>query len=402
MRNGFRLGRLAGIAVHVDWSLAIVFWLITSSLALGLLPSWHPDWSALQDWATALAAALLFFASVLAHELSHAVVGRRSGQAVERITLFVFGGIAQMGGEPRNWRAELKMTIVGPATSLLIGIVSLALALGMAGSTPRDAEDIERWVAQLSPAATLLLWLGQINVILAIFNMVPGFPLDGGRVLRAVLWGVTGNLRQATRWASAGGQLFAWLLIGSGIAMIFGAELPIFGHGTISGLWLAFIGWFLNNAALMSYRQIVLQETLQHVPVGRLMETDVRGVPRDLTVLELVEKHLLPSAQRAFAVLDGRLIGMVCLRDVQKIPRAEWGRTPVSAIMTPVERLAVTGPRDDAFEALATLGRAGVNQLPVVEDGELRGLLRREDVVKWLALYGEQPIASVARSVGDG
>jgi Zn-dependent protease/CBS domain-containing protein len=386
---GFRLGRLFGIDVHVDWSLLIIFWLIASSLALAQFPSWHPEWTPGHAWGTALAAALLFFASVLAHELSHAIVGRRHGMKVDRITLFVFGGVAELGGEPRHWRAELWMAIVGPITSLVLGIVFLWLARTLAGPMPLSPGEIESWASRLDTVPTLLWWLGNINLILAAFNMVPGFPLDGGRVLRAILWGITANLREATRWASMGGQAFAWLLIATGTLMILGVRVPVFGTGLIGGIWLMLIGWFLNNAALMSFRQIILQETLQEVPVRRLMQTDVTGVTPDLSVADFVEQYLLPRSQRAFPVLDGRrLVGLVCLRDAQKVNRAAWNTTRLGDIMTPVEKLVAVGPDTDALDALAALGRAGVNQAPVLEHGELRGILRREDLVKWLALYG--------------
>jgi Zn-dependent protease len=397
VRYGFRLGRFAGIDVCVDWSLLIAFWLIASSLAFGLLPAWHPDWSELHAAGTALAAALLFFASVLAHELSHALVGRRYGIPVERIVLFIFGGVAELGREPRNWRAELWMAIIGPITSIVLGAGFVLLAIGTAEQLPTATQEFESWFAQLDTAPTLLLWLGQVNLILALFNLVPAFPLDGGRVLRAVLWGVTGSLHKATHWASLGGQAFAWLLMGVGLAMIFGANVPLLGSGPVGGLWLAFIGWFLNNAALTSYRQLVMQETLQDVPVRRLMLGEFVTVSPAMTVAELVNERLLPGPQRACPVLDdGRLAGIVTLRDVQKINRAAWMTTTVAEIMTPAARLVTAKPADDAFEALVRLGRADVNQLPVLENGHLRGLLRREDLINWLTLYGEHSLAAGA------
>ena len=393
MGNGFRLGRVAGIDVHVDWSLLIAFCLIASSLAFGVFPAWHPEWTGVHATGTALAAALLFFSSVLAHELSHALVGRRYGISIGRITLFIFGGIAELAGEPRSWRAELSMAIAGPMTSIVLGAVFLLLAMGMAGPLPTDMQHLESWLAGLGSVPTLLLWLGQVNIVLALFNLVPGFPLDGGRVLRAALWGITGNLRRATRWASMGGQVVAWLLMGMGIAMILGADVPLFGSGAAAGLWLTFIGWFLNNAALMSYRQLLLQETLQAVHVQRLMRTDFLTVSPDLTVAEFVHERLLPSGQRAFPVVEkGKLSGIVSLRDARKIDRTQWTGTVVARIMTPAERLVTASPGDDAFEALVALGRGGMKQLPVLENGKLCGLLRREDLVNWLALYGERSL----------
>jgi Zn-dependent protease/CBS domain-containing protein len=384
---GFKLTRIAGIDVFIDWSLAIIFVLIATTLAMGLFPAWHPDWGPGLAWATAIAAALFFFASVLLHELSHAVVGRRQGVVINRITLFVFGGMAHIEREPQRWRAELWMAAVGPVTSFVLGALFL-LAAGLLVDTARfDPEDPQAFLRALGPLPTLLLWLGQINILLAIFNLVPGFPLDGGRVLRALLWGATGNLRQATQWAAGLGQVFAWVLIATGILMIMGVRVPIFGVG-LGGVWLAFIGWFLYNAAQMSYRQLLTRESLEGIPASRLMQRQFDGVSPRIGVQELVDKHLLASGQRAFPVLErDQLAGMVCLEDVRRIPQEERSTTTVERIMTPASRLHTVSPDGDAYEALALMGERRVNQLPVVKDGRVVGLLRREDVLNWLALH---------------
>lgn len=400
MGSGFRIGRLAGIDVHLDASLLIIFFLIAFSLGSALFPLWHPGWSLAQLWITALAAALLFFVSVLLHELSHALVGRRHGIGIKRITLFVFGGMAMMENEPRYWRAELWMAIIGPITSLVIGGTCVILAVFIAGQININPDNIEQTMASLGSVPTLLLWLGQINILLALFNLVPGFPLDGGRVLRAVLWGITGNLRQATRWASAAGQLFAWILIISGLAMMLGFYVPVFGTGFISGLWISFIGWFLNNAALLSYRQLLIKESLENVPVTRLMQTGFRVVPPDLPVDKLVEEYFLHSDQRGFPVVAGdRLIGMVCMEDIRKLERDVWPARIVRDIMTPASSLILASPQDDVHHALSLLGEGKINQIPVVDNGQVRGLIRREDILKWLVLY-EQADTRVAMALG--
>lgn len=402
MNSGFRLGRIAGIDVYLDWSLLIVFFLIVFSLGSALFPLWHPEWSPVHAWLTAIAAALLFFVSVLLHELSHALVGRRQGVGVKRITLFVFGGMAQIENEPRTWRAELWMAIVGPITSLVIGAACAIAAVSIAGEANIDPDNIEQTLTGLGTLPTLLLWLGQINILLALFNMVPGFPLDGGRVLRAALWGLTGNLRQATRLASGAGQLFAWILIVSGLAMMLGVRIPIFGTGFVGGLWISFIGWFLNNAALMSYRQLLIKESLEDLPVTRLMQTGFKVVPPDLPVDRLVDEYFLHSDQRGFPVVAGdRLIGMACLEDVRKIERGAWPSRIVRDIMTPAGSLMQVGPRDDVHKALSLLGEGKVNQLPVVDDGQVRGLVRREDILKWLSLY-ESTDARTALALEQG
>ena len=392
MNRGLRIARIAGIDVVLDWSLLLIFMLITVSLSAGVFPVWHPEWSMALSWSTGLGAAVMFFASVLVHELSHALVGRAQGIEIRRITLFMFGGMAHMSKEPQKWRAELLMAAVGPLTSLVLGILFLVLAGMLTGPIEVDLEHPEDVLASLGPVATLLLWLGPVNILLALFNLVPGFPLDGGRILRAVLWGITGDLHRSTRWASNMGQGFAWFLVLLGAGMMFGLRVPVFGTGLISGLWLVFIGWFLHNAALMSYRQLLIREALEDVPVQRLMRSGLEEVGPGMRVSELVEDHLMRSDQRAYPVTEGgRFRGLVCLQDIRTVERSDWTHTTVEKIMTPADQLSVLAPHDDAADALFRLARADVNQLPVVEHGRFMGLLQRDDILKWLAVYGEVP-----------
>ncbi len=389
--RGLHLMRVFGIDIIVDWSLLIIFALIVTGLGSELFPHWHPQWSAATAWLTAVAAALLFFASVLAHELSHALVGRVNGVEVKRITLFVFGGMAQVEHEPGRWPAELWMAIVGPLTSLLIGILCLLAAQsGLPALEALNVAGLQRLLAELDPARTLLLWLGQVNIILAVFNLVPAFPLDGGRVLRALMWGATHDLRRATRWASALGQGFAWLLIGAGIAMVLGATVPFLGAGIVNGMWLAFIGWFLNNAALMSYRQLLTRELLQDVPVSRLMLTRFETVPQQLPLETFVDGYLQRSDQRAFPVVDDHeaVVGLICQRDIERISPEERRRLTVREVMRPAAGMAVAHPAEDALDVLDLLAERDINQVPVVDNGHAIGLVRRADILKWLALHG--------------
>jgi Zn-dependent protease/predicted transcriptional regulator len=391
--RGIHLTRIFGIDVTVDWSLLIIVALITTSLASGLFPHWHPTWGPATSWLTALAAAVLFFASVLAHELSHSLVGRAYGIQVRQITLFVFGGMAQIEHEPGRWPAELWMAIVGPVTSLVIGVLCvLSVSIGLPANAAAHASnvgDLERLLAGLDPARTLLLWLGQINIVLAAFNLVPAFPLDGGRVLRALLWGATHDLRRATRWASTLGQGFAWILIAAGIAMVLGVSLPYFGNGAANGIWLAFIGWFLNNAALMSYRQLLTRELLQDVPVRRLMLTQLETVWPDMPLDMLVSNFLARSDQRAFPVLESeRLVGLVCQHDVERLPPAQRHSMPVRAVMKSPDQIVVAHANDDALDVLNLLAQRDINQVLVVEGSRVAGLVRRADILRWLALQG--------------
>lgn len=395
MQGGLRLFRLAGIDVYLDWSLIIIFLLITTSLGVSVFPQWHPQWSTLTAMTTAFVAAVLFLASVLAHEYSHALVGRSRGMTVNRITLFIFGGMAQIESEPEDWKSEFWMTIVGPLTSLLLGFLFAALGMAVAGTQHLDPENPGAFVESLSPLATLLLWLGPINIVLGLFNLVPGFPLDGGRILRSLIWGATGDLRRATRYASRGGQLFAWLLMGSGFAMILGLRVPVFGTGLINGLWLAFIGWFLNSAAVASYQQLLVRQVLQGVPVSRLMHRQIQTLSPDISLQALVDDYLFSGDQRAYPVVSGgQMQGLITLHDLRGVERARWPDTRVADIMVPWQKVARVGPDDDASEALDLISRRGFNQLPVTDGTTLTGLLRREDLLRWLSLFGEDKAQS--------
>ena len=382
--GGLRLGRIFGVRVDADWSLLVAVWLVTIGLASGTFPAWHPEWGVGLRWAVALAAALLFFGSVLLHELSHALVGRAQGLETRTITLFMFGGVANIEREPTTPRAELLTAIVGPLTSIALGVLFTLIGSWLAGGPPHDPEAVMRG---LGPAATLLFWLGPINVVIGLFNLVPGFPLDGGRVLRALLWRATGDLEAATRWAARAGQAFGLLLMFAGVAMIFGVRVPLFGVGLVSGLWMAFIGWFLAGAAAASYRQLLVESVLAGIPVRRLMRREFVRVPPSLALARLVDEWLLQTDQRAFPVVDaGRLVGIVCPEDVRKAPRQAWEVARVEEVMTPIAALATVEPGDEAAGAMRRLAKHDVEQLPVVERGQLVGLLRRRDIIRWLEL----------------
>jgi Zn-dependent protease len=246
----------------------------------------HGDWRTTLQWGIAVIAALLFFASVLAHELAHSLVAKARGVPVRSITLFMFGGVSNIQREPDNPGGEFLMAILGPLTSIVIGFILVSIA-GVSGGLSATLENPSEVIGQLNPATTLLLWLGSINMTLGVFNLIPGFPLDGGRVLRSILWSLTDDLRRATRWASWVGQGIAWAMIISGISMAFGAQVPFFGSGLSNGLWLIFIGWFLNGASARSYQKVVVQDILEGVPVRRMMRTDPPTVSPDIPVSSL-------------------------------------------------------------------------------------------------------------------
>jgi Zn-dependent protease/predicted transcriptional regulator len=387
-RSGFRVGRIFGIDIRLDWSWLLILLLVVWNLST-TFSSVHPDWGAGLVWGTAIVAALLFFGSVLAHEMAHSLVAKARGIPVQSITLFLFGGVSNIQREPSSPGAEFVMAVLGPITSLVIGGVLLLVAVAGSGVqfTPSDTTQV---LKQMSPLLTMVVWLGSINVILGIFNLIPGFPLDGGRVLRSILWAATDNLQRATRWAAWVGQAIAWLMIFAGVAMIFGVQIPFFGTGFISGLWLAFIGWFLNSASSQSYQQLVIHDVLEGVPVSRMMRINPPICSSRCTVDRLVHDHIMGTDDQAFPILEeGRLVGLVTLEDVRKVGHDAWGSTFVQDIMTPVEKLIVASPDEDAGQALEKLSSNDVRQLPVVSNGELVGLLRRQDLIKWLQLHAE-------------
>jgi len=384
LKGGFRIFKIFGIDINLDWSWIFIFLLITWNLAAGVFPQMHPDWPSALNWSVALAASILFFASLLAHEMAHSLVAKSRGLPVKSITLFLFGGVSNLEHEPESASTELIMAIVGPLTSIVLGLLFffLGTALTGAGISMND-------LAKANPISTLLLWVGPINIVLGVFNLVPAFPLDGGRVLRSIIWGATGNLKKASRLAAGVGQVIAWIFIITGISMAFGMKVPLLGSGFIGGLWLAFIGWFLNNAAAASYQQVLVHDLLQGVPVTRLMRSNTPTVALDTTVSELVHDHMMSNDEQCFPVIDGDIMqGLVCFDDVRRLPRDQWDMTPVSRIMTPTERLEIVTPQADATEALNRLSTKDVRQVPVLENGHLLGILRRRDILRYLQLQG--------------
>ena len=391
--SGLRLGRLFGVEIFVDWSVAIIFMLVAVGLGSGALPRWHPEWSGALRWIVALAAATAFFASILLHELSHAVVGRAFGVKVPRITLFIFGGMAHMQGEPTSPKAELFMAAVGPLTSLFIGITASFIGVQLAVLAGGVADNPEHLVRMAGPVATILLWLGPLNFLLALFNLVPGFPLDGGRLLRAVLWSATGDLDKATRWASGAGRAVGWALITMGVLMAFGFWIPFFGTGLGSGIWIALIGWFLHHAARASYIALRVRTRLSHVPVRDVMRSNLDTVSPDMTVAELVRDHVIRSDQTSFPVLEGTdLAGVISTRDIQLVPSDQWPWVTLRQVMTPASELPRVDVDADASKALECLAERDMEQLPVVDHGRLSGFVRRQDILKWLSLQPEPAI----------
>jgi Zn-dependent protease/CBS domain-containing protein len=397
--RGVRIGRVFGIDIAFDPSWIFIVLLMTWSLTVAF-SRWHPQWGLGVSVFVALVAALLFFASVLLHELAHSLVARRFGVPVRSITLFLFGGVSNIEREPPSPKAEFLTAVVGPLTSIGLGVALLAIGSLATRTSSSFVEDPSAGLAALGPGETVLMWLGPINILVGVFNLIPGFPLDGGRILRSAIWAWTHDLHVATRWASAVGQAIGWALVFLGVAMAFGARIPFLGGGLVSGLWLAFIGWFLSSAASASWRSQLVHEVLEGLSVTRLMRSPARAVPASADVATFVQEWLMRSDEHAFPVVDdaGKVVGLVTMRDVRGVPREAWSGVLVARIMTPVERLVTTSPREGVAEALDKLTRAGVSQLPVFDGGTLVGMLLRSDIARWIELHAQPPVRTHART----
>lgn len=387
--KGFRVGKIFGVNIHIDWSWLLIFALVSWSLASSF-GQMHTGWTTLTQWGVALSAAVLFFMSVLAHELAHSLVARSRGVPVRNITLFMFGGVSNIQREPSSPMDELLVTIVGPLTSFILGAIFLVLGTGSVALGNVNVMNATALISQLGPMGTILLWLGSVNILVGLFNLIPGFPLDGGRVVRSILWGITDDLNKATRWASWMGQAVAWTIIFAGMSMLFGAQIPLLGSGFINGIWLIFIGWFLQNAAVKSYRKVVIQDVLDDVAVRQIMNTNVPIIAANTSIEDLVNNHIMQSDHRAFIVYDEEtMVGLVTIDDVRKLDSESRNRTMVRDVMTTSQKLIVVAPNEEVSDAFYRLQSKDIRQLPVVKENEVVGLLRRKDIVRWLQFQSQ-------------
>jgi Zn-dependent protease/predicted transcriptional regulator len=325
-------------------------------------------------WSVAVITGVLFFAALLAHELAHSVLAKARGLRVRAITLFALGGVSQIESEASDAKSEFWIAFVGPLTSFVIGAICVGITRLMG------------WVSGAEPNAPLpavLLWLGYINIALAAFNMIPGYPLDGGRVLRAVTWWVTGNADRSTRIAAQVGQLVALLFIISGLIQFFsGKGFP--------ALWIVFIGWFLLDASRSSYIQVELMSGLRDRRVADIMERDCGIVETHLSLEDFVDEYMLRSGRRCFVVIQNDyLVGLITPNEVKQVPREQWAQTSVQSAMRPLRDLKVVTPDTPAVRALELMTREDINQVPVVSNGHLEGIFSRGQVLRFLQTHSE-------------
>jgi Zn-dependent protease/predicted transcriptional regulator len=379
-KSGFRIGSILGIPIYLHASWLLIFGLITYSLGMQFTQS-HPQWSSTQHWTVGVLTSMLFFASVLFHELSHSVVAMHYKIRVASITLFLFGGVARIGREPSKAIQEFNIAIAGPLASYFLCVFFFGLTLLFPYSDALGA---------------LGLWLAQINFAVATFNLLPGFPLDGGRIFRAAVWGATKDFTRATRVASVSGQLVAYGLI------LLGAWFAAAKHDWQSGLWLACIGFYLQSAARDSIAQLAIRETLAGLRASDVMNNEVPTINRN-TSLEEYSAEVLRTGRRCHLVVtEDRLVGMINVQALNSVPRDEWNSNSVQAVMIPRERISWAAPEEPLLRLLERLLAADINQMPVVsvsgeDDAQVIGMVTRDSILRVMQTRAELGTAIAAK-----
>jgi Zn-dependent protease/predicted transcriptional regulator len=369
--RGWHLFSYRGIAVKVDFSWFFIALLITWSLASGLFPQMRPDLAPMTYWIMGVVGALGLFASVLIHEFSHALMALRHNIPIRGITLFIFGGVAEMGDEPPTAKAEFLVAVVGPITSVVLGLIFILLQVAP--------------LREIMPPAIsgVVYYLGFINILLAVFNSIPAFPLDGGRILRSALWHWKGDLKWATRISSSIGAGFGLFLILVGLVQLFAGNL-------IGGIWMGLIGMFLRNAATMSYQQVLLRKSLEGETVSRFMNSSPITVTPNLPLSQLVDDYVYRYHHKMYPVVDdGRLVGCVTTRQIKDVPREEWPWKTVADVADRCGTDNTVRPDTDAMKALTKMNRNGSSRLMVLDGDYLAGIISLKDLLRFLALKVE-------------
>jgi Zn-dependent protease/predicted transcriptional regulator len=359
--SGIRIGHVFGIPIYLHTSWFIIFALITLSLRTQFTAE-HPHWSGEQRWILGVVTSLLFFASVLFHEVCHSVVARHYKIPVTSITLFVFGGLARIERDPDSGRQEFNIAIAGPLSSLFLAGCFFLIAHYVHGN---------------EMVAAVCGWLWEINAALAVFNLVPGFPLDGGRVLRGIVWGITGSFTRASQIASSSGRAFAYVMIFIGIWQALNGNW-------VNGLWLAFIGWFLLEAARESFAQVALRSTLTGVRAEDVMTPEIPTVARDISLDDYVHEVLRTGRRSHIVTGAGTPVGLVTLHSARAIPRDEWANTSIQAVMVPIDRVHSAVPDEPVLQVLERMQKEDINQMPVLSNGRIIGMIGRDTILRVL------------------
>jgi len=367
LRSGsLKIATVLGIPIRVHFSWLIVFGLISWSLSTFYFPEAVPELPAHSYWITGVIASLLLFLSVVLHELAHSFVALRYKLTIINITLFIFGGVAQMKGEPSHPEAEFRIALAGPMTSFLLALCFLTVFL----------------LAENMILKALFQYLAQLNFILGVFNLIPGFPMDGGRVVRAHIWKKTGDFFNATRKASNYGQKIAFFFIILGVLSLF-AGMP-------TGLWLMIIGWFLYSAAQSSYQQASLQETLNGIQVRDIMVRNIISLPSDITIDAAVNEYFLRYGFGGFPVIEGdNTLGIITLKEIREIPRDRWKDINVSKIYNPLDKRLEISEKESAMSALEVMINEDAGRLIVKEGERVIGLITRNGIAQYVQIMGK-------------
>jgi len=362
-RHAIPLGGVAGIPIGLDYSWFLIFGLLAWMLATQHFPAEFPGWSPLLYWSVGAATAILFFGSVLLHELGHSAVALRYGIPVRNITLFIFGGVSEIGTEPPSAGAEFRIAIAGPLVSFALAALFYVL---------------QTVSGDIQPLYALAKYLAYINLALGVFNLLPGYPLDGGRVFRAIVWAIIHDLQRATLIAATVGRGFGFLFIGVGVWQMLGGNL-------VGGIWIAFIGWFLESAAAAQTARVVVRGALAGHTVSQAMSSQCRTVPSTLTLQELVDRQILGAGQRCFLVNRGdSTVGFMTLARIKQVPHSDWATTTAEQAMLPLDGSKIVSPETPLSDAMELMARDSDNPLPVISNGKAVGVLSREDAVTFL------------------
>jgi len=373
LRGGIPIGKAFGISLRLHYSWFFIFALITWALAANYFPAVYPNWSLTMKIGAGLLTSVLFFGSVLLHELMHSLVAIHEGIQIQSITLFFLGGVSQMAGEPGTAGDEFRMAGAGPLSSLILGGIFWGISLALRGATSQPAQF----------GAAIAYYLGFINILLGVFNLIPGFPLDGGRVLRSLRWWRSQNLQSATRIAANIGRIIGFLLIFGGVWLIFSGNF-------FNGIWLAIIGWFLESAAIGSYRQTLFEGMLKGHVASEVMSQDCTAVPSAITIEQLVNENILTSGRRCFPVTSGgRVEGLVTLHNIKSVPRDLWKTKLVREVMTPLHDLKAIKPDENLNAVLQMLVQNDINQVPVIRDNNIVGMVSRDNIINFISVRSE-------------
>jgi Zn-dependent protease len=396
MRGSWRVGRIAGIEVGIHYTWLLALFIFTWLLGQGFSTT-YPGWYSYYYWIAGFLATFTLFISVLINELAHSLVARSRGLSVSTITLFILGGVSNLAEEPENPGVEFAMAIVGPLSSIALGFIFWIIWYLITKTWVLPVFSVNIPASKQTMGLAIVGFLAYTNIILAIFNLLPGFPLDGGRVFRSIIWRTTGNLYRATNIASIVGRVFGWGFIALGVVLAIFTQF-----GFLNGLWFVFVGWFLNSAADNSRSEVTLREHLTGVLVEKVMEKDVESVRPDTMIDYLVQTIFIQKRKRAVPVVDGdNLVGVVTISDIKGIPQEKWPITPVLQVMhrAPIHALK---PEDDLNTAMKLIAQYDLNQVPVLNQGKLVGMLTRADVINYLQLSQELNIKNKHKTNSSG